>query len=127
MCLCAEFDNTDYVPDALFFDRPSSADIRREKAKAAKLAKVNDEKFQPRVPLCEDPARMQPILAALSQIEQDARETIVNERSERARKIQRVRTVISTTSFLSHGSRKKTVEELTKTFKQRRRRASKRW
>lgn len=97
--------------------RPSQ---RKREAKVAQLAN-KDEQYAARAPICEDPARMQPILATLSQIEQDTKKTLVNERTERTRKIQRVRHVIASTNYLSHGSRKKSVERLTKSFKLRRR------
>ena len=64
---------------------------------------------------------MQPILATLSQIELDTKKTLVNERTERHRKIQRVRHVIATTNFLSHGNRKKNIERISKSFKLKKR------
>jgi len=96
-------------------------EVVKKKALKQKLKQeeVSDETFIPRVPICEDPRRMQPILATLSQIEHDTRKDLVNETTERYKKIQRVRNVIATTRFLSQAGRRKNIAELTKTFRMR--------
>ncbi len=73
---------------------------------------------EPSAPICEQPTRMQPILSTLNQIEQDMRDVLVYEQGDRARKVQRVRNVLAATQFLSMDTRQKTVEELTKSFKE---------
>ena len=94
----------------------SVQDARRAEAK--KQAQ-KEEALLGTVPICSDPARMQPILATLSQIQSDAVEELKNERSERSKKLQRVRLAIATTRFLSRESRKKSVAQMKKTFKKR--------
>jgi hypothetical protein len=100
---------------------PPPAQIHRARRDAYLSSKKTDEEARlENVPIYRDPVRMQPILATLNQIEQEAKNMLNEERMKRHTKIARVRTVMDSVRFLTNaGNRRRNVMEMTKQRKKR--------